>query len=128
MHQLWEMMRKVLDELLDTHFIHASEAETSLELAIVPELVDIKKAKDQENLMKDKLFSAPTQAGSIFAFAATFFRPEHLELDYDVVDFPTKATAEKGEKILDVAVEKIVGLIEEIKRRYPPGVKPPVNK
>jgi creatinine amidohydrolase/Fe(II)-dependent formamide hydrolase-like protein len=127
---LWEIMRKEFNEILETYFIHACEAETSLGLAIVPQLVNMKAAYDEEreNLLDDKWFSAPSEAGPIFAFAGTFYRPEYLQMKHGSIGFPTKGTAQKGEKILDVATNKMVDLIEEIKRRYPPGVKPPVTK
>jgi len=125
----WEIIRKELSEILDTYFIHACEAETSLGLAIVPELVKMNKAFDEErkHLLEDKWFSIPSEAGPIFAFAGTFYEPEYKQLKHGVIGFPSKATREKGEKILNAIVDKLVELIEEIKRKYPPGVKPPVK-
>jgi creatinine amidohydrolase len=127
---LWELLREELKEILETYFVHADEAETSLALAIVPELVNMNNAVDEEreNLLNDKWFSIPSEAAPIFGYAGTFYRPEYKQLKHGVIGFPTKATKEKGEKIINAAVEKLTALIKEIQQKYPPGVKPPVNR
>lgn len=125
---LWDITKTELNEVLETYFIHAGEAETSMGLAIVPELVHMDKAynEEKENLVDHKWFTGPSTIpkGEIFAYAGTFMRPEYRQLEHGVIGFPTKGTAEKGEKILNAAVAYLIELIEEIKRKYPPGVKP----
>ncbi|MEM3698141.1 MAG: hypothetical protein QXQ94_11750, partial [Candidatus Bathyarchaeia archaeon] len=51
-----------------------------------------------------------------------YTRKSYKNLKTGVAGDATKATREKGEKIATVLVERISEIIEEIKRRYPPGV------
>ncbi len=78
---------------------HAGEGETSINLAIAPELVDMEAAKG----VVPKL-------------------PEHIKIvwtfdeltPYGATGDPTKATKEKGEKMLNVIVDFLVKFIEEM--------------
>jgi creatinine amidohydrolase len=78
---------------------HAGEGETSMMLAIEPELVDMERA---EGVVPDL--------------------PQHVELKwtfdeltpYGVTGDPTKATVEKGELMRDALVELLVSFVEEM--------------
>ncbi|HID17734.1 TPA: creatininase family protein [Candidatus Bathyarchaeota archaeon] len=128
---LWEIAKGTINEVLETSFMHADEAETSLGLYLIPELVQMEKAKDEtpEHLISPKWFGGP---GAIIKdkvpwYSATFAEPEYKHLKHGVVGHATKGTAEKGKRIVEAAVEWLVSLVEEIKAKYPPGVKPPVK-
>ena len=128
---LWEIAKTALTEVLETPFMHADEAETSLGLYLVPELVDMSKARDEthENLIDKKWYAGPGGVikDKIPWYAATFTQPEYKHLKYGVVGHATRGTAEKGKRVVDAAVGWLVTLINELKARYPPGVKPPVK-
>jgi len=78
---------------------HAGEGETSIMLAIEPELVDMEQARGVVPEL-----------------------PQHVELKwtfdeltpYGVTGDPTKATAEKGELMRDALVELLVSFVEEM--------------
>lgn len=128
---LWEIAKSAILETMETTFKHADETETSLGLYLVPELVDIRKAKDEvpEPLVDGKWYAGP---GGIIKdkfpwYCGTFAQPEYKQLKYGVVGYATKGSAEKGKKVVDAAVNWLVEFIEDLKRKYPPGVKPLVK-
>ncbi len=128
---LWDITKEKINVVMETTFMHADEAETSLGLYLVPELVDMSKAHDEtpSALIDKRWYGGP---GTIIKdrmpwFAATFAEPEYKHLKYGVVGHATKGTAEKGEKIVNTAVEWLVDFINDIKAKYPPSVKPPVK-
>ena len=118
--------------ILEDHMWHADEAETSVALYLYPELVDMSLAApgDGEPLIDPKWKIAPGAAplaGQMYHFEGTFARPEKYDLEEGgngVVGDPTKATREKGEKLVTKTVDHISELIGEIKEKYPCGVKP----
>ncbi len=82
---------------------HACEAETSMMLAVEPDLVD---TSDLAGL------AAERGAGFLSAGKASYrWRPfQHMTAN-GISGVPTKATAEKGERLLDAAAEAIAALI-----------------
>jgi len=128
---LWDITKEVITEVMETGFSHAEESETSLGLYLIPELVDTSKIHDErpEPLVDERWYASP---GTLIRrhvpwYAGTFSKPEYKHLKYGVVGFPSKATAEKGKALVDAAVNWLVEFIEELKRRYPIGVKPEVK-
>jgi creatinine amidohydrolase len=82
-----------LEGITETRGLHADESETSQILAIAPETVHMDKAVDyQPELPRPYL-----NYGNIFHATPV-----------GVWGYPTKATAEKGEKILELSAETIV--------------------
>jgi creatinine amidohydrolase len=63
----------------------------------------------------------------MYHFEGTFARPEYKELPNGVIGDPTKATLEKGEKLVTRTVEYVCELINDIMTRWPVGVKPPIK-
>lgn len=128
---LWEIAKSTLNEVLETRFMHADEAETSLGLYLVPEYVDMSKARDEtpDHLIDAKWFAGPGGVikDKIPWYAVTFGQPEYKHLKTGTVGYATKGTAKKGEKIVEAAVNWLVNLIDELKIKYPPGVKPTVK-
>jgi len=126
----WELVRKTIEEVCETPFVHADEAETSVALELYPELVDMSKA-DKESaptIVDHKWFGHPTstipEEGGFphHNITASYFQVDVYKLG--ILGDATKATKEKGKKIVDAVVDKLCEFIEELKRKYPPGVSP----
>ena len=116
-------------DILEDPMWHADEAETSVALYLYPQFVDMSKAvkEESEGLIDSKWKIAPgmqAKPGQMYHFEGTFARPECLELKHGVIGDPTKATREKGEKLVTRLVGHLSELIAEIRERYPVGVKP----
>jgi len=98
---------------------HACEFETSMYLAIKPELVDMSKAKDWlgapdvPDTFKHELLNRPIERAvvSLVPYWSTI-SPDGVYGD------ATKGTKEKGDQLLAAAVEGLVGVIRDLKR-YP---------
>ncbi|WP_175059512.1 creatininase family protein [Thermococcus sp. 2319x1] len=94
----WMDFRKEILEICSSQG-HAGEDETSVMLAIAPELVKMEKAKGEKR-------SAPVRV---------IRRDIGLELFPDGInDNPQGATREKGEKILEVVSERIAKMLEGV--------------
>ena len=118
---------------LETPMTHADEAETSVALYLYPQYVDMSKAVDDggESLINSKFSIKPGMAakpGMMYHFEGTFARPEYLELESGVIGFPSKASVEKGEKIVNKCVGYVVDIIDDINERYAVGEKPAVDR
>lgn len=84
---------------------HACEAETSMMLAVEPDLVD---TSDLAALATER------GAGFLSAGRASYrWRPFQHMTGNGVSGVPTRATAEKGERLLDAAAEAIAALITD---------------
>jgi creatinine amidohydrolase len=93
---------------------HACELETSLMLAIRPDLVDMAKAvKDMDygvyTYFPPRDFYYPAGPVSMMPYWSTMSRTGTL-------GDPTKATREKGEMWLTAAVEGLVGIVQEFRK------------
>ncbi len=119
-------------DVLGDYMWHADEAETSMGLYLYPQYVDMSKAEKGggEGLVDRRFVIAPGQTpepGMMYHFEGTFARPEYKELHNGVIGDPTQATREKGELLATRTADHIVEIIEDIKTRWPVGVKPPVK-
>lgn len=119
-------------DVLEDYMWHAEEAETSVGLYLYPQYIDMSKAdKGGGTPLIDKRFIiAPGQMpkpGMMYHFEGTFARPEYKELDNGIIGDATKATREKGEIMVTRVVDYVVEIIQDIKARWPIGVKPPVK-
>ncbi len=115
--------------ILETGMWHADEAETSMALYLYPQFVDMSKAdKGGGNPLVDKRFiigpGLPAGPGMMYHFEGTFARPEVRELKNGIIGDATKATVEKGERMVTTVVGYMADLIEDIRARYAPGVNP----
>lgn len=118
-------------QVLEDYMWHADEAETSVGLYLYPQYVDMEKAVagGGEPLIDRRFIIAPGQSpepGMMYHFEGTFARPEHLELPDGVIGDPTKASREKGERLVTAVVDQVSAVIEDVKARWPVGVTPPV--
>lgn len=118
--------------VLDDYMWHADEAETSVALHLYPQYVDMSKADKGggEGLIDRKFVIAPgmtPKPGMMYHFEGTFARPEYKDLDNGIIGDATAATVEKGEKLVTGVVGHVCEIIDDIRARYPVGVKPPVQ-
>lgn len=94
---------------------HAGEYETSLYLALKPDLVEMDKAVDERSPMspsfKTDLLAGAHPEGSV----ARLIPYWSAQTASGVMGDATKATVEKGEKFLEAAVAGLVELIQELK-------------
>jgi len=94
---------------------HAGELETSLMLAIRPELVDMSKAVKDISYPTSKYFPPsdfyyPSGSVLIMPYWSTISKT-------GTMGDPTVATREKGEKWLEAAVEGLIGIIRDFRKR-----------
>lgn len=126
----WEIARKTIEEVAQTKFVHADEVETSVALELYPELVDMSKADKESapSIVDKKWYGSPTRTlpdeGGFphHNITASYFQVDVYKLG--ILGDATLATREKGKKIVDAVVDKLCEFIEELKRKYPPGVSP----
>ena len=119
----WELadVRKAVSEFRESEITsHACELETSLYLAIDPDRVRMDKAeKDMTMPMSTHVYSDLVGGRP----GPEFKNPVHLTEYWSTVTRngakgdPTKATAEKGNIILDAASRELVEVIHELKAR-----------
>jgi creatinine amidohydrolase len=85
---------------------HASEAETSVALALFPEKVRMERAtRPTEPALKLRTAKAAS---------VTFVRPWQYVSDTTGVGDPTRASAQKGQKLVDVFVDRISAFLKEL--------------
>jgi 3-dehydro-scyllo-inosose hydrolase len=119
-------------DVLEDYMWHADEAETSMGLYLYPQYIEMEKAIDGggEPLVDRRFIIAPGQRpepGMMYHFEGTFARLEHKELPLGVIGRPTLATREKGEQLVEGVIDRVSEVIEDIKRRWPLGTRPPVD-
>jgi creatinine amidohydrolase len=111
-------VRELGKTLRDSEFggtSHACEYETSLYLALRPELVEMDKAVD-EKIYVPPSFQTDLLAGKRADGATASLMPFWSSLtDSGVRGDATKATREKGEAFLEAAIEGVIELVRELK-------------
>ena len=133
----WELACETIREVCKTDFKHADEVETSVSLALYPDLCDMTKAGEGDTLKPfiDRKFIRPAVHGELInSFpieAITSIPQESLVMKTGVPGDARLATKEKGEAIVNTAVDVVVDLINDLKNKYAPGefprVKPKLN-
>src|SRR5580700_1992369 len=111
-------VRETADALRESDAIggmnHACEFETSLYLALRPDLVDMSQAVHELSHRPSKSYWTVLIAGDA-PLAMTEYWSQLS--DSGVMGDPTKATAEKGRALLDAAANGIVELVDELLAR-----------
>ncbi len=113
-------VRAVAEDLRESDKVggmnHACEFETSLYLALRPDLVDMSKAERELSHRPTKNYWTDLIAGD-----GPLVMMEHWSslTETGVMGDPAKATAEKGRKLLDACANGIVELIDEMRARPP---------
>ena len=115
--------------VLEDFMWHADEAETSMALSLYGDLVHMDLAIDGGGtpLVDPKWKMAPGEASHRWQFygaEGTFALLEKDDLDYGVIGNPTKATKEKGDKLVEAVVEGYSELIKELLETHPVGKNP----
>lgn len=88
--------------------IHAGEIETSTTLAVRPDLVDMSKAVDETLDLDNEYLDFTSERG------VSWYVHTHRLSRSGVMGNATKATKEKGEKMWDISIKKLVEFIESI--------------
>jgi len=104
-----------LNEILEVQggSSHAGEAETSMMLALRPHLVDMTKAKQEMPLFSDGAEKgAGPEADRPFVWGGEWWS---AMTESGVVGDPTAATKEKGERLIENAVNALVTIIKAAK-------------
>jgi creatinine amidohydrolase/Fe(II)-dependent formamide hydrolase-like protein len=90
--------------------VHAGEFETSTSLAVRPELVRMDKAEKSVPQFSSRYLNFTSKRGiSWYAYTKRIS-------ETGVMGDPTKATAEKGEKMWQIMIAHLVALVEDLKR------------
>jgi creatinine amidohydrolase len=92
---------------------HACEAETSLMLAIRPDLVDMTKAVKDINLQSSRFIWNDLIGKPPVTFQDRWSRISKT----GIIGDPTLATPEKGQRLLEAAVGTLVDFVLEFKER-----------
>lgn len=124
----WDFCGKTVNRVCESPFIHADEAETSVALALYPSLVDMSKAAAEKGnpIVDKKYFGGPTDFPEDGGFPGHAITATHFQKDEykkGVLGDATKATPEKGEIIIEDAVNKICEFIHYLLEKYPPGTE-----
>lgn len=99
-----------LYSLIDTpNDIHAGEIETSITLAIRPDLVNMEEAVDETLDLENEYLDFTSDRG-----VSWYVHTQRLSSS-GVMGNAKKATAEKGRKMWDISVKKMVEFVESIK-------------
>lgn len=93
--------------------IHAGDMETSVMLALYPELVDMSKAQNFRSSLQD--LTQEFRHISLGAGAKPGWQAQDIN-PYGAAGNATLATAEKGRATIDYAAEKLVELLDEVER------------
>lgn len=106
----WQELLKTEKESESPYGVfHACELETSLMLALAPETVDMSRMIDET---PDKMFEQ-NQYVSLFGPVNMGWKTSDVTMS-GVIGVPSKASAQKGEKMLQYAVEKLSEIVEEL--------------
>jgi creatinine amidohydrolase len=115
----WTVAADVVNAVRETAEIeHADEMETSVALALFPQFVNMGAAEPAP--------SHPSRLPLLQKYGGKFSRPWHLFTRNGGVGDPTKATREKGEKVVQATVERIADILVELcavkyDKRFPYG-------
>ena len=113
----WNVLADVVDDVLDVPGgDHANEMEAAVMLALRPELVHMDDASDGR--------THRTRFPEIEQGWVSITRPWHLFTEDSTAGDPRRATAAKGERLIEVLVERVAGYLvalseAEIDDRFP---------
>lgn len=115
--------------ILEDYMWHADEAEASMGLSLYPELMHMDLVEDGAGtpIVDGKWKMAPGESShpwQFYHFAGTFALLERDDLDNGVIGNPTKATKEKGDALVERAVEGYSQFITDLLEKHPVGVNP----
>ena len=107
----YQVLRDIYPQIFDRPDDHAGEMETSFALAYFPELV----ARDEQGgLAADDGELAETRFEALNRGWVSITRPWHLLTTNTGAGNPHAATAEKGEQMMQVLVERLANFLVEL--------------
>lgn len=104
----WRVGKDVFNDIFESPDDHAGEMETSIMMALAPELVHLKDAMDGS--------SNPTRFEAVNKGWVSISRPWSGLTESTGVGDPRKASAEKGRRYLEVIVPRLAKFIAELSR------------
>jgi creatinine amidohydrolase len=112
----WATAPEVMNALVKTKMDHACEFETSLSLALHPELVQMDEAKESP--------TRPCKLPKLVQYGGRFSRPWHLYTMNGGVGRPDMANQSKGKKIAEALTARLAEVMVELSmarmnRRFP---------
>lgn len=115
--------------VLEDYMWHADEAESSLGLSLYGDKMHMELAVAGKGtpLLDGKWKMAPgehSHPGQMYHFEGTFALMEKDDLDAGVIGDPTKATKDKGDKLVENVVDHYVDLVGEVMSKFPCGINP----
>ena len=126
--QWWELASDILKEMMVSGLIHAEEAETSLALALGQRVLMKKASKnafDRGKTVLEQGYAWSRHAKYDAMFKGGFVNPPMDMIDEisqsGVVGDATLATEEKGKKILDTLVTRLVEVCQDLGRQSKGG-------
>ncbi|SMB93319.1 creatinine amidohydrolase [Thermanaeromonas toyohensis ToBE] len=121
------------EDSLQTHFVHADEAETSIALLLFPGMIDMSVVEDAEG-------ESFLPVGHFDTAVDPFRRPHrwsegegHMAIEraatpQGVVGKPSLASARKAKRPVAAILKYLTLLHDQILEAFPPGTVPPVEK
>ena len=122
------------EDSLETHFVHADEAETSVGLLMFPEgMVDIGLAEETEaaGYLPDEHFDKsvdPFNRPHRWSEGEGHFPIELAATPEGVVGRPGRASARKAKRPIAAILKYLTLVIYQILEAFPPGTVPPVEQ
>jgi creatinine amidohydrolase len=107
----YEMVGDVRSEIFEHPDDHAGEMETSLALAYCPDLVG---RNDDGTLIADDGATAATRFEAVNRGWVSITRPWHLFTTNAGSGYPHAATAEKGQRLMEVIVSRLAAFLVEL--------------
>jgi creatinine amidohydrolase len=102
----YRMVADVVPSIIDKPGEHADEMETSLGLAYFPELMHMDQA--------DAGSAKPSRLDGINRGWVSITRPWHLVTTSTGLGDPSKATADKGKRLMEIVVERLSSFLVEL--------------
>jgi creatinine amidohydrolase/Fe(II)-dependent formamide hydrolase-like protein len=121
------------DDSLETHFVHADEAETSVGLLLFPDMIDMSVVEDAEGeqFLPDGHFDKSTDPfgrPSRWSEGEGHAAIERAATPEGVVGKPSLASARKAKRPIAAILKYLTLVVDEILEAFPPGTVPPVEK
>ncbi|MCG1011112.1 creatininase family protein [Tepidanaerobacter sp. GT38] len=121
------------EDSLETHFVHADEAETSVGLLLFPDMIDMSVVEDAEgeSLLPDGHFDKsvdPFRRPSRWSEGEGHAAIERVATPQGVVGKPSIASARKAKRPIAAILKYLTLIVDEILEAFPPGTVPPVEK
>jgi len=121
------------EDSLETHFVHADEAETSVGLLLFPDMIDMSVVEDAEgeSFLPDGHFDKSTDPfgrPSRWSEGEGHAAIERAATPEGVVGKPSLSSARKAKRPIAAILKYLTLVVDEILEAFPPGTVPPVEK